>query len=153
MVIHPSDRRPGMGASSRETVGTRTEGRTPMLALFWNLSAAIRGYLRFYMPTNRALDWLRPPRGLKWAVPAAIVLTPGYLCAMSFAAVIGAWPGLGWVNVLVLLFCWNAMKFAWIGVFAVLAIPVSLGRRVRNGRHRNCTVAPTQAAGADPVRA
>ena len=42
-----------------------------MLALLWNLSAAIRGYLRFYMPTNRALDWLRTPRGLKWAVPVA----------------------------------------------------------------------------------
>ncbi len=59
-----------------------------MLALLWNLSAAIRGYLRFYMPTNRALDWLRTPRGLKWAVPVAVVVAPAYLYAMSVAAVI-----------------------------------------------------------------
>ena len=50
-----------------------------MLALLWNLSAAIRGYLRFYMPTNRAVDWLRTPRGLKWAIPVALVATPAYL--------------------------------------------------------------------------
>lgn len=40
-----------------------------MLALLWNLSAAIRGYLRFYMPTNRALDWLRTPHGLNLDPP------------------------------------------------------------------------------------
>ena len=27
----------------------------------WNPSAAIRGSLRFYMPINRAVDWLRWP--------------------------------------------------------------------------------------------
>lgn len=91
-----------------------------MIALLWNLSVAIRGYLRFYMPTNRALDWLRTPRGLKWAVPAAVALTPAYLYAMSVAAVIGTRPGLGWLNVLVLLFCWNAMKFAWMALLAPL---------------------------------
>jgi hypothetical protein len=89
-----------------------------MLALLWNLSAAIRGYLRFYMPTNRALDWLRTPHRLKWAVPAAVVLTPAYLYAMSVAAVIGARPGLGWLNVLVILFCWNGVKFAWLAALA-----------------------------------
>lgn len=101
-----------------------------MLALLWNLSAAIRGYLRFYMPTNRALDWLRTPRGLKWAIPIAAVVTPSFLYATSIAAVIAAEPGLGWMNVLVILFLWNALKFAWIAVLAPLAIlrPM-LGRR------------------------
>lgn len=91
-----------------------------MLALLLNLSAAICGYLRFYMPTNRALDWLRTPHGLKWAVPAAVVMTPAYLYVMSVAAVIGARSGIGWLNVLVILFCWNAMKFAWMGLLAPL---------------------------------
>ena len=52
-----------------------------MLTALWDLSAAIRGYLRFYMPTNRAVDWLRSPRGLKWAIPVALVATPAYLGA------------------------------------------------------------------------
>lgn len=51
-----------------------------MLALSTHVAAAIRGYLAFYMPTNRVIDWLRSPRGRKWAIPAACVATPAYLC-------------------------------------------------------------------------
>lgn len=91
-----------------------------MLALLWNISAAIRGYLRYYMPTNRALDWLRTPNGRKLAIPVALATSTTYLYAMSVAAVIAGRPGLGWMNVLVTLFCWNAMKFAWMGLLAPL---------------------------------
>ncbi len=34
-----------------------------MLTLMWNISAAIRGYMRFYMPSNIAIDLLRTPCG------------------------------------------------------------------------------------------
>jgi hypothetical protein len=95
-----------------------------MLGLLWTLSAAIRGYLRFYMPTNRAVDWLRSPRGLKWAVPAALVLTAAYLYGMSVAALVAQRPGLGWMNMLVILFFWNALKFAWL---ALLLLPNVFG--------------------------
>lgn len=100
-----------------------------MLVLLWNVCAAIRGYLRFYMPTNRALDWLRSPRGLKWAIPVSIVATPAYLFAMSLCAVVTQHPGLGYLNLLVLLFAWNAMKFAVMGV---LSVPMML-RDARKG--------------------
>ena len=92
-----------------------------MLTALWNLSAAIRGYLRFYMPTNRAVDWLRTPRGLKWAIPVALVATPTYLGLTALAIQFAAHPGLGWLNVLVFLFFWNAAKFAWM---AVLSLPL-----------------------------
>jgi hypothetical protein len=110
-----------------------------MLALLWNLSAAIRGYLRFYMPTNRALDWLRTPCGLKCALPVALVVTPAYLFAMSVCAVVAEHPGLGYLNVLVLLFAWNSMKFLWM---AVLSLPNVLGAVFR--------VRPVGGAPADP---
>ena len=97
-----------------------------MLSLFWNLSAALNGYMRFYMPTNRAVDWLRTPRGLKWAIPVAVVSTPGYLFAMSVCAVIVEQGGPGYLNVLVLLFAWNAIKFAVTGVFAPFRMVRSL---------------------------
>ena len=90
-----------------------------MLSLFWNLSAALNGYLRFYMPTNRAVDWLRTPRGLKWAIPVALVATPSYLFAMSLCVIIVQRGGLGYLNVLVLLFAWNAMKFVLMGVLSL----------------------------------
>ncbi|WP_082748175.1 hypothetical protein [Nocardioides jensenii] len=101
-----------------------------MLALLWNISAALRGYLRFYMPTNRALDWLRTPRGLKWAVPIALVVTPAYTFGMSVAAVIATRPGFGWLYLLVLLFSWNAMKFIWM---AVLSVPLVVRDLVLRG--------------------
>ena len=93
-----------------------------MLSLLWNLSAAIRGYLRFYMPTNRAVDCLRSPRGLKWAVLVALVATPAYLFAMSLCATMVDRGGPGWLNVLMLLFFWNAMKFAWLAVLSPLVL-------------------------------
>lgn len=99
-----------------------------MLTALWNLSPAIRGYLRFYMPTNRAVDWLRTPRGLKWAIPVALVATPAYLGLTVLAIQGAARPGFGWLNALVLLFYWNASKFAWI---AVLSSALLLRRAVR----------------------
>ncbi len=90
-----------------------------MFSLFWNLSAALNGYMRFYMPTNRTVDWLRTPRGLKWAVPVALVATPSYLFAMSVCVTLVERGGPGYLNVLVLLFAFNAMKFAVMGVLSL----------------------------------
>jgi hypothetical protein len=89
-----------------------------MFGLFWNLSAALRGYLRLYMPTNRAVDWLRTSCGLKWAIPVAVIATPSYLFAMSVCSTIVAQGGSGAFSLLTLLFAWNAMKFAVMGVLA-----------------------------------
>lgn len=91
-----------------------------MLTALWHLSTAIRGYLRFYMPTNRAVDWLRTPRGFKWAIPVALVATPAYLGLTALAIQVAARPGLGFVNVLVFLYFWNAAKFAWMAVLSPL---------------------------------
>ena len=102
-----------------------------MFSLFWNLSAALNGYLRFYMPTNRAIGWLRTPRGLKWAIPVALVTTPIYLFAMSVCAVIIERGGPGYLNVLVLLFAWNAIKFA---VMAAVSPFLYVGGRLRRLR-------------------
>lgn len=104
-----------------------------MLTLMCNLSAAIHGYLRFYMPTNIGIDLLRTPRGLKWAVPVALVAVPVYLFATSLCATIVERDGPGWLNVLVILFFWNAMKFAWVAATSPLrwVAAAATGRRVR----------------------
>jgi hypothetical protein len=87
-----------------------------MLILLWHLSAAIRGYMRVYMATNIAVDWLRSARGLKWAIPAALVATPAYLGLTAICIHYAERPGFGWLNLLVFLSYWNAVKFAWITV-------------------------------------
>ena len=101
-----------------------------MFAALWHLSAAIRGYLRYYVPTNRALDWLRTPSGLKWAIPVALIATPAYLGLTAIAIHFAARPSLGFLNVLVFLFFWNAMKCAWLAVLS----PLVLVRIVLAGR-------------------
>lgn len=104
-----------------------------MLSMLWNLSAAIRGYLRFYMPTNRLLDWLRTPRGLKWSTPVALVVTPAYLCLSALAIQGAAHPGLDWLNMLVFSFFWNAMKFAWMAVLSLPLMAVNVLKPTRKG--------------------
>jgi len=113
-----------------------------MLAICIRLAAAIRGYLAFYMPTNRAVDWLRSPGDIKWAIPVAILATPTYLFAMSVCMTIIERGGPGYLNVLVMLFAWNALKFA---VTAALS-PVLLLRRVLDGR--TSSAAPRAGLGA-----
>ncbi len=89
-----------------------------MIRLLWAASVCTRDYLRFYMPTNIALDAIRTRRGLKWGVPAMLLAIP-YMFAASICTSILADGGPGWLNLLVLLFIYNAMKFTFMG-------PVSL---------------------------
>jgi hypothetical protein len=87
-----------------------------MFTLLWNLSAALRGYLRFYAPTNLAAEWMKSPRGLKWAIPVVLIATPSYLLAMSVCVTLVERGSSGALNLLVLLFAWNALKLAIVGV-------------------------------------
>lgn len=117
-----------------------------MFSLFWNLSAALNGYMRFYMPANRAIDWLRTPRGLKWAIPVGVVAIPSYLFAMSVCVTIVERGGSAYLNVLVFLFAWNGMKFALMALISPLMV---LKRRVAFGR--TSSAVSTTGFAADPV--
>lgn len=94
-----------------------------MFRLLWAASVRTRYFLRRYMPTNIALDAIRTRRGLKWGIPAMLAAGP-YLLAASICTNLIAHGGPGWLNLLVVLFIWNAMKFVVMG-------PVSLVLLVR----------------------
>jgi hypothetical protein len=85
-----------------------------MLRLLWALSVRIRYVLRRYMPTNILLDLIRTRRGLKWGIPAMLLAVP-HLLAASICTSLIADGGPGWLNLLVLLFIWNALKFFVMG--------------------------------------
>ena len=85
-----------------------------MIRLLWAASVRTRYYLRRYMLTNIALDAIRTRRGLKWGVPAMLLAAP-YLLAASICTSLIADGGPGWLNLLVLLFIWNAIKFIIMG--------------------------------------
>ena len=116
-----------------------------MLSVCFRLAAAVHGYLALYMPTNRAIAGLRSPRGLKWAIPVALVATPTYLFAMSVCMTLIERGGPGYLNVLVMLFFWNGMKFAWLAVLS----PLLLLRNVLAGR--DSSSARSAGLAADPT--
>lgn len=89
-----------------------------MIRLLWAGSVHTRNFLRRYMPTNILLDLIRTRRRLKWGIPAMLLAVP-YLLAASICTHLIANGAPGWLNILVLLFIWNAMKFLVMG-------PVSL---------------------------
>ncbi|WP_129359774.1 sulfate permease [Rothia uropygioeca] len=89
-----------------------------MFRLIWITSIHLAGFFRRVMPTNILLDKIRTRSGLKWGVPAMLVAIP-YLYAASLLTVIIQDGGPGWLNILVLIALWSALKMLWSG-------PVSL---------------------------
>lgn len=92
-----------------------------MIRLLWALSVRIRYFLRRYMPTNILLDLIRSRCGLKWGIPAMLMAAP-YLLAASICTNLIAGGAPGWLNLLVLLFIWNAMKFLIMGPVSVVLL-------------------------------
>lgn len=107
-----------------------------MLRLLWAASVRTRFFLRRYMPTNILLDLIRTRRGLKWGIPAMLLAVP-YLLAASICTNLIADGGPGWLNLLVLLFLWNAIKFLIMGpVSLVLLVRVRVQEAAARRRER-----------------
>ncbi|MBF9336926.1 sulfate permease [Microbacterium lacticum] len=113
-----------------------------MIRLLWALSVRTRYFLRRYMPTNILLDLIRTRRGLKWGLPTMLLAAP-YLLAASICTNFIAGGGPCWLNLLVILFMWNAMKFLIMGpVSVVLLVRVRVqeaAARRRARRHSEAT--------------
>lgn len=90
----------------------------------------VRAYLHRYMPTNVLLGRLRTRQGLKWGIPA-MLLGVAYLGAAAVATTLIERGAPGWVNLLVLLFIWNGLKFLWNGPVSLLILA-----RVRCAEHQ-----------------
>lgn len=89
-----------------------------MFRLGFHLSTYLYDVLQ-HAPTNRLLAELRTRQGLRWSIPVALVLVPVYLFAASIATTVIEDGGPGWLNLIVVLLIWNAMKFA-------VMVPISL---------------------------
>lgn len=99
--------------------------------LVWRLCAGIHNYLQAYAPTNIAIAWLRTRRGIKWAIPAALVVTPGYAWAADALVSVldhGGPPSLGFFAMLCV---WNALKFTLNALITTFTLAASRHRRRR----------------------
>ena len=106
-----------------------------MIRQLWNLSIHTRAFLRRYMPTNILLDAIRTRRGLKWGAPTMLLAAP-YLLAASICTNSLASGGPGWLSLLVLLFCWNALKFILMGPVSVVLLIRARLREAAVRRHQ-----------------
>lgn len=97
--------------------------------LVWRLSASIYSYLRTYAPTNIAIAWLHTRRGIKWAIPAALVVTPGYAWAADALVSVLNRGGPPWLGFFAMLCVWNALKFTLNALITPFALAASRHRR------------------------
>ena len=119
-----------------------------MFGFIWGLTARTHYAVRRYMPTNIALDAIHRRRGLKWGVPAMLIAVP-YLIAAAFCIGVVQDGGSGWLNLLALLFVWNALKFIIAGPATLVRL---LTARHREARARRVSVAePRGVADLDRV--
>lgn len=107
-----------------------------MIRLLWAASVRTRHFLRRYMPTNILLGLIRTRRGLKWGIPAMLLAVP-YLLAASTCTTFISDGAPGWLNLLVLLFIYDAMKFIIMGLVSVVLLAAAQirKRRTRQGRY------------------
>lgn len=111
-----------------------------LMQRLWNASVRTRIFLRRRMPTNILLDKIRTRRGLRWGIPAMLLLGGGYIFAAAMCVTL---IRNGWHESLYLLFAlllWNGFKFLWIG-------PVSLAILARARIRERCASASAQRAG------
>ncbi|MBS1698406.1 MAG: sulfate permease [Actinobacteria bacterium] len=97
-----------------------------------------------YAPTNLLINAIRyRRRGLKWGIPAMIVLGGGYIYGMAICYTIITREGPGPLNLLILLFFWNALKFLWTGPVSLIDLTrVRAQERRQRRESMHAAVAP-----------
>ena len=106
-----------------------------MIRLLWTASAEVRYYLRRYMPSNIVLDLIRTRKGLKWGVPAMLLAGP-YLAIAFWCTTLIEDGGPGWLHLIVLWACWNALKFIIMGPVSVVLLIRARLREAAIRRHQ-----------------
>ena len=109
--------------------------RHVMFRHIWTLSVRTRDYLHRYMPSNRLLAAIRTRRGLKWGIPAMLVALP-YILIASISSGAAADGGPGWLHLIVLWACWNALKFVIMGPVSLVLLGRARLREAAILRHQ-----------------
>ena len=118
-----------------------------MFQLLIAFVSRIYAFFQRSMPTNILIRATHTRRGLKWGVPAMLLAVVYVVIAAALAQwVVSGAPG--WINLLVLVCLWNAIKFVVNGpITAIRLVRVRSNER----RYRSPTVS-VDAAGAGGTR-
>lgn len=112
-----------------------------MFQLLIAFVSRIYAFFQRSMPTNILIRATHTRRGLKWGVPAMLLAVVYVVIAAALAQwVVSGAPG--WINLLVLVCLWNALKFVVNG-------PITLMRLVRvrvlERRHPDAGIASNES--------
>ncbi|SFS16610.1 hypothetical protein SAMN04487846_3337 [Microbacterium sp. cf046] len=119
-----------------------------MFGVIWMLSIRLRSFLRRFMPTNILLAAIFTRRGLKWGVPAMLI-AGAYLFSAVLCAGLAERGAPGWLNLLVLLFLWNALKFVAAGPTSLVCL---VRVRTQESQIRKMMVMPVMSEGVELER-
>ena len=113
-----------------------------MFKLLITFVSRIYAFFQRSMPTNILIRATHTRRGLKWGVPAMLLAVVYIVIAAALAQwVAGGAPG--WINLLVLLCLWNALKFAVNGPITVVRL-LRLRAHERRYRDEKLTARPPE---------
>ena len=102
------------------------------------------------MPSNMIIRATHTRRGLKWGVPTMLLAVVYIVIAAALAQwVAGGAPG--WINLLVLVCLWNALKFVVNG--PITAMQLLRVRRLERRYSAAPATAPAAVTGGAPVAA
>lgn len=88
----------------------------------WRSVATIHGYAKAYAPSNIAIALLRTRRGLKWAIPTALVSVPALLWVAHLMTVLVEHGASGWLLVVTLICCVDGCKFSALALLSPFLI-------------------------------
>jgi hypothetical protein len=110
-----------------------------MFGLIWAVTARTHYAVRRFMPTNIVLDAIHTRRGLQWGVLVMLLAVP-YAFASVFCAGLVEAGGSGWLNLLALLFVWNALKLLVAGPVTLIRLLRVRGREAQARRRMTPTM-------------
>lgn len=102
---------------------------TILFLFIWRSVATAHGYIMVYAPSNLAIAYLRTPRGLKWAIPTAVVVVPSLLYVAYLTTVVVDHGATRWLLVLSLVCLADACKFSALALLAPILALKNLRRR------------------------
>ena len=117
-----------------------------MFQLLIHLVSRIYVFFQLTMPTNILIRATHTRRGLKWGVPAM----PLAVVYIAIAAMLSQWVAggaPGWINLLILVCLWDALKFVLNGPITAVRLA-----RVRARERRNRDEMRAARANETPVR-
>ncbi|WP_062078801.1 hypothetical protein [Demequina globuliformis] len=118
-----------------------------MFRLIWTTGVSICDFLQRYMPSNSLIRATRRRSGLKWGVPGMLVAGV-YLVAAAALVQWVADGGPDWVNLVVLVCLWNALKFVVNGPVTVVLLVRARGEESLASRALRRVPASEEAADA-----